>query len=177
MGRRARHAHGRRARRSRPAARTGGTEESAQGMTGLTYDAGALIAAERNVRRMWALHRRVLERGAVPTMPAAVLAEGWRAGTQTARLLKGCAIEPLGAASARAAGELLASGASRRIAVTTYRRTGGTAGRPSGGWRWRPRHAGAVDDVVDLRADRPRASRFASATGGSYGASRTGTAR
>jgi N-formylglutamate amidohydrolase len=31
-------------------------------VSGLTYDAGALLAAEANDRRMWALHRRALER-------------------------------------------------------------------------------------------------------------------
>lgn len=33
----------------------------------MTYDTGALIAAERNDRRLWALHRRALERGLVVT--------------------------------------------------------------------------------------------------------------
>lgn len=32
-------------------------------MPGITYDTGALIAAERNNRRIWALHRRALEQG------------------------------------------------------------------------------------------------------------------
>ena len=32
-------------------------------MSGLTYDSGALIAAERDDRRMWLLHKRVLARG------------------------------------------------------------------------------------------------------------------
>ena len=35
-------------------------------MTGITYDTGVLIAAERGDRRVWALHRRSLERGMVP---------------------------------------------------------------------------------------------------------------
>ena len=43
-------------------------------MAGLTYDAGALVAAERHRRELWALHRRALERGARPTVPAGVLA-------------------------------------------------------------------------------------------------------
>ena len=75
-------------------------------MSGLTYDAGALIAAERDDRRVWALHRRALERGLVPTVPAGVLGQGWRGGPQArmSRLLKGCRIEPLDEARARAAG-------------------------------------------------------------------------
>ena len=73
-------------------------------MTGLTYDTGALIAAERSDRRMWALHRRALERGAAPVVPAPVLVEGWRGSVQTARLLQGCQVEDLDQPAARAAG-------------------------------------------------------------------------
>ncbi|MCU1692125.1 MAG: PilT protein domain protein [Frankiales bacterium] len=76
-------------------------------MTGLTYDTGALIAAERSERRMWALHRRALERGAAPVVPAPVLVEGWRGSVQTARLLRGCQVEELDETAALAAGLLL----------------------------------------------------------------------
>lgn len=73
---------------------------------GLTYDTGALIAAERDVRHIWALHRRSLERGIVPTVPAGVLAQGWRGGPQhqLSRLLAGCRVEPLDEPRARSAG-------------------------------------------------------------------------
>jgi hypothetical protein len=73
---------------------------------GLTYDAGALIAADRNDRRMWALHRRALQRRERPTVPAGALAQVWRAGGQAnlARLLKGCTVEALDGDGARAAG-------------------------------------------------------------------------
>jgi hypothetical protein len=75
-------------------------------MAGLTYDTGALIAAERSDRRIWALHRRALERGIVPTVPAGVLGQGWRGGPQAqmSRLLVGCRIEVLDEARARSAG-------------------------------------------------------------------------
>ena len=75
-------------------------------MSGITYDAGALIAAERGDRRLWALHRRALERGFVPTVPAGVLGQGWRGGPQAqmSRLLKGCRVEPLDKGRARSAG-------------------------------------------------------------------------
>lgn len=75
-------------------------------MGGITYDTGALVAAERGVRLVWALHRRALERGLRPTVPAAVLAQGWRGGPQAelSRLLKGCRVEPLDELRARAAG-------------------------------------------------------------------------
>lgn len=75
-------------------------------MTGVTYDTGALIAAERNDRQMWLLHRRALNRGVIPTVPTTVLAQGWRGGPQPlmSRLLAGCYLEPLDEQLARSAG-------------------------------------------------------------------------
>ncbi len=78
-------------------------------MTRLTYDTGALLAAERNDRRMWTLHRRALERGAPPVVPAPVVVEGWRGDAQMARLLAGCEVDELDEPTARAAGRLLGS--------------------------------------------------------------------
>jgi hypothetical protein len=77
---------------------------------GLTYDTGALVAAERDDRIMWSLHRAALKRGLPPTVPAGVLAEGWRGGPQAnlSRLLKGCDIEGLTRVQARAVGALAA---------------------------------------------------------------------
>lgn len=77
-------------------------------MSGLVYDTGALIAAERDEKRMWALHRRALERGLLPLVPAAVLVEAWRGHALMARLLRGCEVEPLEEDAARRSGELLA---------------------------------------------------------------------
>ncbi|GMU78616.1 MAG: hypothetical protein AMXMBFR46_14110 [Acidimicrobiia bacterium] len=75
-------------------------------MPGVTYDTGALLAAERNDRRLWALHRRALERGVSPTVPAGVLGQAWRGGPQAhlSRLLAGCTIEDLTEVRSRAAG-------------------------------------------------------------------------
>ncbi len=55
---------------------------------------------------MWGLHRRMLSRGVVPTIPAVVLAQGWRGGPQPqmSRLLAGCYVEPLDEQLARSAG-------------------------------------------------------------------------
>jgi hypothetical protein len=74
---------------------------------GITYDAGALVAAERNQRLLWALHRRALERGLRPTVPAGVLAQVWRGGPQAelSRLLQGCRIEVFDEVRSRAAGQ------------------------------------------------------------------------
>jgi hypothetical protein len=88
-------------------------------VTTLTYDAGALIAAERDDRRVWALHRRALARGATPTVPAAVLVEAWRGHERLARFLVGTTVEPLdGSRARRAAMVLRASGSSATIDAT-----------------------------------------------------------
>jgi predicted nucleic acid-binding protein len=77
---------------------------------GLTYDTGALVAAERDDRLLWSLHRAALGRGLIPVVPAGVLGEAWRGGPQhrLSRMLKGCAIEPLTEDQARAIGVLAA---------------------------------------------------------------------
>ncbi len=77
-------------------------------MSGITYDAGALLAADRNDRLMVALHRRALQRRVVPTVPAPVLAQAWRGGPQPslAWLLSGCRVEDMDERRARAAGAL-----------------------------------------------------------------------
>ena len=78
-------------------------------VTGATYDSGALIAAERGERRMWARHRALLLRRVIPTVPAPVVAQCWRRGprqAQLARLLAGCDVEALDDARARATGTL-----------------------------------------------------------------------
>lgn len=78
-------------------------------MAGVTYDTGALIAGERNDRRMWALHVGFLAEEVVPTVPAPVLAGAWRGGPRQAglaRLLAGCDVEAMSADQARRVGEL-----------------------------------------------------------------------
>jgi hypothetical protein len=85
---------------------------------GVTYDTGALVAADRGERRQWARHRALLTRREVPTVPAPVLAQSWRGGSRQAllaRLLAGCTIEPLDAAQARSVGGLAARAAASDI--------------------------------------------------------------
>ena len=79
-------------------------------MVGVTYDAGALLAAERGSRQMLAQHRRALESGVVPVVPATALAQAWRGGPQPrlSRLLAGCQVEELNEQRARSAGAALA---------------------------------------------------------------------
>ena len=78
-------------------------------MDGVTYDTGALIAADRNDRRMWALHAGFLALEISPTVPTPVLAEAWRGGSRQAnlaRFLALCTTEPLTDDQAKAVGAL-----------------------------------------------------------------------
>ena len=65
-------------------------------MTPVVYDAGVLVAADRNVRAVWADHRIRLEAGLIPVVPAPVIAQVSRspAQVQLRRLLRGCEIIP-----------------------------------------------------------------------------------
>ena len=76
-------------------------------MGGVTYDTGALVAAERNNRQMWAPHAGYLAEEVIPTVPAPVLAEAWRGGSRQAslsRLLRMCVTEPMSEELARNVG-------------------------------------------------------------------------
>ena len=74
----------------------------------IIYDAGALVAAERSVRPLWALHDAALRRDVSPLVPAGVLAQVWRGGPQAnlSRLLAGCTVTPLDESLARSVGTL-----------------------------------------------------------------------
>jgi hypothetical protein len=81
-------------------------------MGGVTYDTGALVAAERNNRQMWALHAGYLAEEVIPTVPAPVLAEAWRGGSRQAslsRLLRMCDTEPMSEDQAKNVGVLVGS--------------------------------------------------------------------
>ena len=60
----------------------------------LVYDAGVLVAAERNDRRLWADHRARLEAGVVPRTTTPVVAQVSRSPgqVQLRRFLRGCEI-------------------------------------------------------------------------------------
>ena len=80
-------------------------------MNGVTYDTGALIAADRNDRRMWALHAGFLALEVSPIVPTPVLAEAWRGGSRhanLARFLALCTTEALTEEQAEAVGALAA---------------------------------------------------------------------
>ena len=87
-----------------------GTQGSLLILGGVTYDTGALVAAERNSRRMWALHAGFLAEEVIPIVPAPVLAEAWRGGARQAhlsRLLALCDVEEMSELQARNVGVLV----------------------------------------------------------------------
>jgi hypothetical protein len=78
-------------------------------MSGATFDAGVLVSLDRNDRMAWAILRRSINRGEVPTVPTVVTAQAWRDGgrqAMLARALGQCRPESLDDALARRAGEL-----------------------------------------------------------------------
>ena len=84
---------------------------SANRREGLVYGLGALHAAARGDRMMWALHRAALSNGIVPVIPAVAVAEGYRTEARSDRigeLLAGTEVEPFGGDAARRSGEIAA---------------------------------------------------------------------
>jgi hypothetical protein len=76
----------------------------------LVYDAGALLAAERNDRKFLVMHKMALLAGRHVFVPAPVLAQAWRGGAGQAvlaKMLKGCAVLPADEDLAKRAGVLL----------------------------------------------------------------------
>lgn len=89
-------------------------------MTGLTLDAGALIAFERGDRWVVAILRRAVRTGARLTVPAGVVGQVWRDGRRQARLahLLGSdrvEIAVLDDRGARAAGQLCGATQTRDV--------------------------------------------------------------
>ena len=86
-------------------------------MMPVVYDAGVLVAADRNARAVWADHRVRLEAGIIPVVPAPVVAQVSRspAQVQLRRFLRGCEIIPLTEQKAHAAGELMGRAATRDV--------------------------------------------------------------
>ena len=84
---------------------------------GVTYDTGALIAADRRDERMLGLHIGFLDAGIRPVIPSVVLAQAWRGGPQhnLSRMLKPCVVEAVAENAARAIGKLLAANGSSDV--------------------------------------------------------------
>lgn len=79
-------------------------------MNPAVYDTGALVAADRNARSIWAEHRVRLEAGVIPCVPAPVIAQVSRSSRQAQlrRFLRGCDIVDFREVDAHATGRLLA---------------------------------------------------------------------
>ena len=90
-------------------------------MSGVTLDAGGLIALDRNDRRVVALLARAHEVGARVVVPATALAQAMRAPAKQARLSRlvrqaTTRVEPLDAPDATRVGVLLAASGTKDIA-------------------------------------------------------------
>lgn len=93
---------------------------------GLVYGAGALRAAARGDRVVWALHRAALATGIVPVVPAGVVADAYRSEGRVDRLeylLAGAEVEPLGDERARRIGELAARADTTDLAAVAVAET------------------------------------------------------
>lgn len=108
----------------RRAALSARTEESFQkregGLSGITFDAGGLIALDRNDRRVLTLLARATERGMRITIPATALAQAIRNPVTQARLSRlirqaGTDVISLNGPDATAVGLLLARTATADI--------------------------------------------------------------
>lgn len=93
-------------------------------MRGLTLDSGALIAFEREDRKMVALVRRAKERKGSLAVPAGVVAQVWRDGRKQARLARLLAsswveVAPLDHTEARRAGQLCGATGTRDVVDAT----------------------------------------------------------
>jgi hypothetical protein len=73
------------------------------------YDAGALIALDRNDRRMWARYQVAVDDDRDVHVPAVVVGQVWRDARRQAslaRFLAGCRVESIGLETSKAAGIL-----------------------------------------------------------------------
>ncbi|MGH2927986.1 MAG: hypothetical protein ACRDL8_07270 [Solirubrobacteraceae bacterium] len=90
---------------------------------GLVYGVGALRAAARGDRVVWALHRAALTHGLVPTVTSGAVADAYRTEGRADRIdafLAGVDAESLGRVDAQRAGELAArAGTTDLVAVVT----------------------------------------------------------
>ena len=103
----------------------------------MVFDAGALIALDRNDRATWALLSVAAEDDRTVLVPAGVVAQAWRDGRRQAllaRALSHCSEIPLDGHVARAAGTLCATAqtadvidASVALAAAGAARTGNVA--------------------------------------------------
>jgi hypothetical protein len=96
------------------------------------YDAGVLVAADRNDRTVWADHRAQLEMSLLPVVTAPVVAQASRSPRQGSlhRFMRGCHTVPFTVDEATAVGTLLARAGTSDVVdahvAVTAARLGGT---------------------------------------------------
>jgi predicted nucleic acid-binding protein len=103
-----------------PGKPSAGKKEKQGGMSGITFDAGGLIALDRNDRRVIALLARAADLGLRVTVPATALAQAIRNPARQARLSRlirqaSTDLVPLNGPDATAVGRLLAETATADI--------------------------------------------------------------
>jgi predicted nucleic acid-binding protein len=77
-------------------------------MQGITFDTGALIALERQERRMRDVYLTTAMTGSTVTVPTPVIVEWWREhGRRGEQLLRGMDLEPLTPRIAKLAGDAI----------------------------------------------------------------------
>ncbi len=115
----------------------------------VVYDSGALIAAERDDRAVWAEHRVQLQWGIVPLTTAPVVAQVSRSGRQALlrRFLRGCEVVALTEDQAHAVGGLLATSGGADVVDAHVALVAGAAGASV--------LTSDVDDLVALAARLP----------------------
>jgi predicted nucleic acid-binding protein len=108
----------------------------------VVYDAGALVAADRSERTLWADHRARLEQGIVPMTTAPVVAQVSRSGRQSQlrRFLRGCDVEPFRPEDAHEVGALAGRAAASdvvdvHVVVVAHRRRFGVVTSDEGDLR------------------------------------------
>jgi hypothetical protein len=89
-------------------------------MSGITLDAGGLIAFERNDRRAVTVVLRALQQRLPVVVPAGVVGQVWRDAKRQVRLVRllgsdAIEVEPLDDARARAAGQLCGATGTRDV--------------------------------------------------------------
>lgn len=74
----------------------------------VVYDAGMLVALDRDDRRRWAAFEVAIQRGLEILVPAPVVTQAWRSPRQATltRALHACKVEPVDDELAREAGKL-----------------------------------------------------------------------
>lgn len=87
-----------------------GAQEEDRLKSGITFDAGALIALERRGQRARKILERATEQRVRITVPSVVVAEWWRGRTDTRdRIVAAVRVEPLSETIAKFAGEALSA--------------------------------------------------------------------